>query len=181
MDFSFWLFADFYIRLFQGCHPPPPRGGCTLVEHLKCSQQNHHQSVSQINFAHSASNIIIVFKYKPISAEGAKNHKKTQTSFKLTFTGLINKANGRFWHSLLWALGTNGLKSSVLAFYNICFIKNSKLYRVTKYLFSIIMGKPDVLRRWRKDNGNESFFWAMETGIPSESCIFLDRAQFFLI
>ena len=30
---------------------------------------------------------------------------------QLTFTGLICKGNRRFWHSLLWALGPNGLKS----------------------------------------------------------------------
>ena len=38
-----------------------------------------------------------------ISAEGGKN-KNLQATALSDFTGLICKGNGRFWHSLLWAL-----------------------------------------------------------------------------
>ena len=52
-----------------------------------------------------------------------QNIKSRQFRFRLTLTGLICKGNGRFWHSLSWALGTNGLKRSEIAACNFCFLK----------------------------------------------------------
>ena len=51
------------------------------------------------------------------------------------FTGLICEGNGRFWLSLLQAVGTNGLKWAVLAVH--CFLKNVTYIEVQKYLFGI--------------------------------------------
>ena len=61
--------------------------------------------------------------------------KIRQFNFNLTFTGLICKGNSRFWHSLLWALGTNGLKMSVLADCSTCFLKTINYKEVLKYVF----------------------------------------------
>ena len=44
--------------------------------------------------------------------------------------------------TLLWALGTNGLKMSVLAAYNTCFLETINYIEVQKYHFGI-----DGLRR----------------------------------
>ena len=41
-----------------------------------------------------------------ISAEGIQKYKIRNLG-KLTFNSLICKVNSKFWHSLLWALGTN--------------------------------------------------------------------------
>ena len=50
------------------------------------------------------------------------------------YTGLTRKENSIFWHSLFWALGTNGLERSVLAPWNICFLKTINFIEVQKYL-----------------------------------------------
>ena len=71
------------------------------------------------------------------SVPKAENLKIRQFNFKLTFAVSICKGNGRFWHSLLWALWTKGLKRSVLAVCNICFLKAINLIEVQKYLFGI--------------------------------------------
>ena len=63
--------------------------------------------------------------------------KKLPVKLWLTFSGLICKGNSRFWHSLLWTLGTNGLKTSVLAPCNIRFLKTINWIEVQKYLFGI--------------------------------------------
>ena len=47
------------------------------------------------------------------------------------------KGNSRFWHSLLWALGTNGLKMSVLAACSIFFLKTIIYIEVQKCHFGI--------------------------------------------
>ena len=60
-----------------------------------------------------------------------------QFNSKLTFTGLFCKGNIRFWHSQLWTLGTNGFRSSVLAFCNFSLLKLYNLYKVQKYPFGI--------------------------------------------
>ena len=61
--------------------------------------------------------------------------KIRQFNFKLTFTGLICKGYCRFWHSLLWALWTYGLKRSVLPTWGICFLKS--INYIQMYLFGI--------------------------------------------
>ena len=70
--------------------------------------------------------------FNPISTEGAKD-KNPQTSFNWLLLVWIRRGNCRFWRSLLWPLGTNGLKRSVLAPCTICFFK--KLNRHAKLPF----------------------------------------------
>ena len=60
-----------------------------------------------------------------------------QFSFNWRLLALFVKENGRFWYWLSWALGTDGLKSSVLAACNIFFLKTINYIEVQKYLFGI--------------------------------------------
>ena len=57
-----------------------------------------------------------------------EKNKNSPISFN-GLASLICKENGRFWHTLLWALGTYGLKGSALAACNICFLNVPTFYR----------------------------------------------------
>ena len=71
----------------------------------------------------------------PLVPRGCKN-KNSQTGYNWLFW-LNFKGSSTFWHSLLWALETSGLKRSVLAPCNFCFLKTINYIEVQKYLFGI--------------------------------------------
>ena len=81
------------------------------------------------------------FFFSPLARPRVQKIKNQETRFSRLLLGLICKWKGGFWHPLLWALGTIGLKRSVLAACNISFLKHSLNYiEECKSTFLSLMG-----------------------------------------
>ena len=112
---TIFYFRDFWtLPLFSPKFGPRGKRGKTSIEFRPIGAPD----LSWTNCSYLLTNL----SCWPISAEGAKN--KNPPTIDLTDRALICKENGRFWLSLFWALGTSGLKRSVLAAGSNCFLKS---------------------------------------------------------